>query len=36
MEGPNYLIKKAVVNGVNNGRGGKGSIFVFDAIDNCF
>ncbi|KIM49344.1 hypothetical protein M413DRAFT_59902 [Hebeloma cylindrosporum] len=29
MEGPNYLIKKAVVNGINNGRGGKGSIFVF-------
>jgi kexin len=29
MEGPNYLIKKALVNGVNNGRGGKGSVFVF-------
>ncbi|KAF4614570.1 hypothetical protein D9613_003149 [Agrocybe pediades] len=29
MEGPNYLIQKAVVNGINNGRGGKGSIFVF-------
>ncbi|KAG5715001.1 KEX1 protease [Termitomyces sp. T112] len=29
MEGPGYLIKKAVVNGINNGRGGKGSIFVF-------
>lgn len=29
MEGPSYLIKKAVINGVNNGRGGKGSIFVF-------
>ncbi|TFK76259.1 hypothetical protein BDN72DRAFT_954035 [Pluteus cervinus] len=29
MEGPAYLIRKAVVNGINNGRGGKGSIFVF-------
>ncbi|KAF9535248.1 peptidase S8/S53 domain-containing protein [Crepidotus variabilis] len=29
MEGPNYLIKKALVNGINHGRGGKGSIFVF-------
>jgi kexin len=29
MEGPSYLIQKAVVNGVNRGRGGKGSIFVF-------
>lgn len=29
MEGPSYLIKKAVINGINNGRGGKGSIFVF-------
>ncbi|TFK42488.1 peptidase S8/S53 domain-containing protein [Crucibulum laeve] len=29
MEGPGYLIKKALVNGINNGRSGKGSIFVF-------
>ncbi|CAK5265330.1 unnamed protein product [Mycena citricolor] len=29
MEGPDYLIQKAVVNGINNGRGGKGSVFVF-------
>jgi len=29
MEGPGYLIKKAVVNGINKGRNGKGSIFVF-------
>lgn len=29
MEGPSYLIKKAVVNGIQNGRDGKGSIFVF-------
>jgi kexin len=29
MEGPSYLISKAVVNGVENGRGGKGSIYVF-------
>ncbi|KAJ7256533.1 peptidase S8/S53 domain-containing protein [Mycena haematopus] len=29
MEGPDYLINKAVLHGVNVGRGGKGSIFVF-------
>ncbi|PKX92495.1 kexin kexB [Aspergillus novofumigatus IBT 16806] len=41
MEGPGILIKRAFVNGVQNGRGGKGSIFVFAAgngasfEDNC-
>lgn len=29
MGAPSYLIQKAVLNGINNGRGGKGSIFVF-------
>ncbi|KAI0705889.1 peptidase S8/S53 domain-containing protein [Cytidiella melzeri] len=29
MEGPGYLIKQAMVNGIQNGRGGLGSIFVF-------
>lgn len=29
MDAPNYLIEKALVNGVNNGRSGKGSVFVF-------
>ncbi|KAJ6531334.1 peptidase S8/S53 domain-containing protein [Mycena capillaripes] len=29
MEGPGYLIKKAVVNGISHGRGGLGSIYVF-------
>jgi len=29
MEGPGYLIKKAMVNGIQNGRQGKGSVFVF-------
>jgi kexin len=29
MQGPGYLVNKAVVNGINNGRQGKGSIFVF-------
>jgi kexin len=29
MEGPNLLIQKAVLNGINNGRDGKGSVFVF-------
>ncbi|KAJ3824920.1 peptidase S8/S53 domain-containing protein [Lentinula raphanica] len=29
MEGPSSLITKAFINGINRGRGGKGSIFVF-------
>ncbi|KAG8217632.1 peptidase S8/S53 domain-containing protein [Butyriboletus roseoflavus] len=29
MEGPSYIIHKAFLNGVQNGRHGKGSIFVF-------
>jgi kexin len=29
MEAPSNLIEKAVLNGIQNGRGGKGSIFVF-------
>lgn len=29
MEAPGYLIEKAIVNGITNGRGGKGSIFVY-------
>ena len=29
MEAPGYLIQRAMVNGIENGRGGKGSIFVF-------
>ncbi|KAK7034063.1 pheromone processing endoprotease [Paramarasmius palmivorus] len=29
MEGPSQLIKQAVLNGINKGRGGLGSIFVF-------
>jgi kexin len=29
MEAPGYLVEKAVVNGINNGRNGLGSIFVF-------
>ncbi|KAI0672841.1 peptidase S8/S53 domain-containing protein [Trametes maxima] len=29
MEGPGYLIKKAMVQGIQQGRGGKGSVFVF-------
>lgn len=41
MEGPDVLIKRALVSGVQQGRGGKGSIFVFAAGngagsgDNC-
>lgn len=31
MEAPEDLILKAIVNGVQNGRGGKGSVFVFAA-----
>ena len=29
MDAPSYLIQKAVVNGIQKGRNGKGSIFVF-------
>lgn len=29
MEGPNYLVKKAMANGITRGRGGLGSVFVF-------
>ncbi|RAK74249.1 kexin kexB [Aspergillus fijiensis CBS 313.89] len=41
MEAPGVLIKRAMVNGIQNGRGGRGSIFVFAAgnganyDDNC-
>lgn len=41
MEGPSVLIQKAMVNGIQNGRDGKGSVFVFAAgngannDDNC-
>ena len=35
MEGPSYLIQKAVVNGIQNGRGGKGSIFVFASANGA-
>ncbi|KAJ5606277.1 Proprotein convertase P [Penicillium lagena] len=41
MEGPGVLIRRAMVNGVQNGRQGKGSVFVFAAGngapygDNC-
>lgn len=29
MDAPKYIIRKAVTNGINYGRGGKGSVFVF-------
>lgn len=41
MDAPGILIRRAMVNGVQNGRGGKGSIFVFASGngaangDNC-
>ena len=41
MDAPNTLIKRALLNGVQNGRNGKGSVFVFAAgngalsEDNC-
>ena len=41
MDAPGTLIKRALVNGIQNGRGGKGSVFVFAAgngaasEDNC-
>ena len=41
MDAPSTLIKRAILNGIQNGRGGKGSVFVFAAgngaasDDNC-
>lgn len=41
MKSPGLLVQRAIVNGVQNGRGGKGSVFVFSAgngasnDDNC-
>jgi len=29
METPSYLSQKAMINGVQNGRGGRGSVYVF-------
>lgn len=29
MQAPHYLARRAVLNGINKGRGGKGSVFVF-------
>lgn len=29
MDAPGLLIEKAMLNGIQNGRGGKGSVFVF-------
>lgn len=29
MEAPGYLVKKSIVNGIQNGRAGLGSVFVF-------
>jgi kexin len=29
MDAPSYLIERAILNGVQNGRGGKGSVYVF-------
>ncbi|KIK61415.1 hypothetical protein GYMLUDRAFT_225099 [Collybiopsis luxurians FD-317 M1] len=29
MDGPDYIITKSIVNGINRGRQGKGSVFVF-------
>jgi kexin len=36
MEAPNYIIKRAIVKGINEGRGGKGSIFVFASGNGGF
>jgi kexin len=36
MEAPGILVERAVVNGVQNGRQGKGSIFVFAAGNGAF
>lgn len=36
MEAPGILVERAIVNGVQNGRQGKGSIFVFAAGNGAF
>jgi len=36
MEAPGYIIQKAVINGIQNGRGGKGSVFVFASGNGAF
>ncbi|KAF9553658.1 hypothetical protein CPC08DRAFT_822168 [Agrocybe pediades] len=36
MEGSSYLIRKAVLNGINKGRDGKGSIFVFASGNGAY
>jgi proprotein convertase subtilisin/kexin type 7 len=41
LDGPGYLASRAIISGVENGRGGRGSIFVFASGnggldgDNC-
>lgn len=36
MEAPDYIIRKAILNGVQNGRGGKGSVFVFASGNGAY
>ncbi len=36
MAGPDLLLQRAVLNGINNGRGGKGSIFVFASGNGAY
>lgn len=36
MSAPSYLIRKAMLNGVQNGRGGKGSVFVFASGNGAY
>ena len=36
MDAPSYLVKKAILNGVQNGRQGKGSIFVFASGNGAY
>ena len=36
MEAPNYIVQKAILNGVQNGRAGKGSVFVFASGNGAY
>ncbi len=36
MEAPSYTVRKAIVNGVQNGRDGKGSVFVFASGNGAY
>ena len=36
MAAPSFLVRKAMLNGIQNGRGGKGSVFVFASGNGAY